>query len=69
VLCVGTALAALAYFGWQGHIDWGQALPLAAANMAGGWLGTHLALRHGAGFVRWFFILGVGALVGKMLLT
>jgi uncharacterized membrane protein YfcA len=37
--------------------------------MAGGWLGTHLALRHGAGFVRWFFILGVGALVGKMLLT
>lgn len=69
VLCVGTALAALAYFGWKGHIDWSQALPLAAANMAGGWLGTHLALRHGAGFVRWFFILGVGALVGKMLLT
>lgn len=68
LLCVGTGLAALAYFGWQGHIHWQLALPLAAANMAGGWLGTHLALRHGAGFVRWFFILGVTALVGKMLL-
>jgi hypothetical protein len=68
VLCVGSGLAALAYFGWQGHIDWQLALPLALANMAGGWLGTHLALRHGAGFVRWFFILGVSALVGKMLL-
>ena len=68
LLCVGTTVAALAYFGWQGHIDWRWALPLAAANMVGGWLGTHLALRHGAGFVRWFFILGVSLLVGKMLL-
>ncbi len=68
LLCVGTSLAALAYFGSHGHIDWRWALPLAAANMAGGWLGTHLALRHGAGFVRWFFIIGVSLLVGKMLL-
>ena len=68
LLCVGTALAALAYFAWHGHIDWRWALPLALANMAGGWLGTHLALRHGAGFVRWFFIVGVSLLVGKMLL-
>ena len=37
--------------------------------MAGGWLRTHLALRHGSGFVRWFFILGVSLLVGKMLLA
>ena len=47
--------------------DWNSEA-LAAANVAGGWLGTHLALRHGAGFVRWFFILGVSLLVGKMLL-
>jgi len=66
VLCVGSGVAALAYFGWHGHINWQLALPLAAANMAGGWLGTHLALRHGAGFVRWFFILGVRFLVLKM---
>jgi hypothetical protein len=69
LLCVGTALAALIYFGWHGQLNWRWALPLAAANMAGGWLGTHLALRHGAGFVRWFFILGVSLLVGKMLLA
>lgn len=67
VLCVGSGLAALAYFGWQGHIHWQLVGPLTLANMAGGWLGTHLALRHGAGFVRWFFILGVSFLVLKML--
>ena len=66
ILCIGSGLSALAYFAWQGHIYWPLALPLALANMAGGWLGTHLALRHGAGFVRWFFILGVSFLVLKM---
>ncbi|MFI0547194.1 MAG: sulfite exporter TauE/SafE family protein [Brachymonas sp.] len=69
LLCVATGLAALLYFGWQGHILWAWVLPLALANMAGGWLGTHLALRHGSGFVRWFFIVGVSVLVGKMLLS
>ena len=66
ILCIGSGLSALAYFAWQGPIYWPLALPLALANMAGGWLGTHLALRHGAGFVRWFFILGVSFLVLKM---
>jgi hypothetical protein len=38
---------------------------LALANIAGSLLGTRLALRHGAGFVRGMFILVVSALIFK----
>jgi len=67
VLCVATGVAALVYFGWRGHIDWPLAWLLGGANLAGAWLGTHLALRRGTGFVRVFFIVGVSLLVAKML--
>jgi uncharacterized membrane protein YfcA len=38
---------------------------MAAANVAGSSVGTHLALRHGAGFVRVAFLVVVGALILK----
>jgi hypothetical protein len=38
---------------------------MAAANVAGSLLGTRLALRHGAGFVRLVFIGVVSALILK----
>ena len=38
---------------------------MAVANVAGSLLGTRLALRHGAGFVRVVFIGVVGALILK----
>jgi uncharacterized membrane protein YfcA len=38
---------------------------LAVTNVLGSLLGTRLALRHGAGFVRGVFILVVGALILK----
>jgi uncharacterized membrane protein YfcA len=38
---------------------------MAVANVAGSLLGTRLALKHGAGFVRGVFILVVGALILK----
>ena len=57
--------AALLSFSWTGHVWWHLALPLAVANILGSWLGTRLALRHGAGFVRQVFLLVVGALILK----
>lgn len=57
--------AALLLLGLTGHVWWHLALPLALANIAGSWLGTHMALRHGAGFVRGMFLLVVGALIVK----
>lgn len=58
-----TNLAALLLFAFTGHVWWHYALALAVANVLGSLLGTRLALRHGAGFVRGFFILVVSALI------
>ena len=60
-----TNLAALILFSLKGHVWWHFALPLALANVVGSLLGAHLALKHGAGFVRWVFIVVVGALILK----
>ena len=40
-------------------------MPLAVANVLGSVLGTWMALRHGAGFVRVIFIVVVGLLILK----
>ena len=58
-------LAALSLFALKGHIWWHYALVLALANVAGSLLGTRLALKHGAGFVRWVFVAVVGTLIVK----
>ncbi|MEY4363737.1 MAG: hypothetical protein RLZZ24_1089 [Pseudomonadota bacterium] len=57
--------AALILFAWTGHVWWHLALPMAVANVMGSWLGTRMALRHGAGFVRVMFIVVVSALIVK----
>ncbi|RZL00855.1 MAG: sulfite exporter TauE/SafE family protein [Rubrivivax sp.] len=64
-LNVATNVAALAWFIPTGHVVWALALPMAVANVAGSSLGTRLALRHGAGFVRVVFLVVVGALILK----
>ena len=60
-----TNVAALAWFIPHGHVVWALSLPMALANVAGSTVGTRLALRHGAGFVRLAFLLVVGALIIK----
>jgi uncharacterized protein len=65
VLNVATNSAALALFAWKGHVWWHIGLVLAVANVAGSLIGTRLALKHGAGFVRVAFIWVVGALILK----
>lgn len=60
-----TNFSALMLFAWQGHVWWHLALAMALANVAGSLIGTRLALRHGAGFVRQVFILVVLALILK----
>src|ERR1700751_4481448 len=57
-----TNLAALILFAATGHVWWHVAAVLAVANVAGSLMGTRLALKHGAGFVRGVFIAVVGAL-------
>ena len=65
VLNVATNFAALVLFAAKGHVWWHLALPMALANIVGSLLGTRLAMKHGAGFVRGMFIVVVGALIVK----
>ena len=59
-------LAALALFSARGAVLWEVALPMAAAQFAGGWLGAHLAVRGGDRLVRAVVLLVVLALVSKL---
>jgi len=65
LLNTATNLAALVLFALKGYVWWHYALALAVANVAGSLLGTHMALKHGAAFVRLVFILVVAALICK----
>ncbi len=65
VLNTATNLAALVLFSLKGLVWWHYAVVLAIANVAGSLVGTRLALRHGAGFVRGIFLLVVTALILK----
>jgi hypothetical protein len=44
--------AALAVFVAHGQVDWPLGLALAAGNAAGGWLGTHMAIKKGHDWIK-----------------
>ncbi len=58
-------VAAISLFAAKGHVWWLLAGVMAVTNVAGSLLGTRLALKHGAGFVRGVFVLVVTALILK----
>jgi len=65
LLNTASNLAALVLFAWKGHVWWHLVLAMAISNMAGSLAGTHLALKHGTGFVRLVFLAVVTALIAK----
>lgn len=65
VVNVATNLAALAYFAPHGNLLWQFAVVMALCNVAGSLAGTHLALKHGSGFVRQVFLGVVSLLILK----
>ena len=60
-----TNLSALVLFAIKGHVWWHYAVAMAVANVVGSLGGTHLAMKHGTGFVRGVFIAVVSALILK----
>jgi uncharacterized protein len=60
-----TNLAALLLFVAKGHVWWHFVVAMALANVVGSLAGTRLALKHGTGFVRVFFMGVVSALILK----
>ena len=65
IVNVATNGAALIYFGAHGHVMWMTAVLMATANIAGAFVGSHLALRHGSRFVRRIFLVVATALIVK----
>jgi hypothetical protein len=59
-------LAALLVFAGKGGVAWSVALPMAAGQVAGGWVGAHLTLKRGAGLVRGVLLMVVAALLVKL---
>ena len=51
----------------DGPILWAVGLIMAICNLAGAQIGTHLALKHGAGFIRKAFLGVVAILIFKQL--
>ncbi len=61
-------LAALGLFAWRGVVVWPVALPMAAGQLCGAWLGAHLAVRRGDALVRRVAVLSALALAVKLAL-
>jgi hypothetical protein len=59
-------LAALVLFASRGAVVWRVALPMAGAQLAGGWIGAHLAIRRGDALVRRVVVAVTLALAAKL---
>jgi uncharacterized membrane protein YfcA len=59
-------LAAVTLFSIKGVVVWRIAVPMAAAQLAGGWIGAHLAVRRGDALVRRTVVLVTLALAVKL---
>ena len=68
VVNVATNLGAIVIFGANGEIFWKIGLTLAIANVAGGLIGAHLALKGGSNLVRKVFMGVTLALIIKVAL-
>jgi uncharacterized membrane protein YfcA len=68
VVNLASNVAAVGLFAYRGTILWRIALPMAAANAFGAFVGAHVAVRGGDRFVRVVVLLVVAALVAKLVL-
>ena len=62
-----SALASLTLFAIGGHLLWQLGLCMALGAMAGGWVGSHSALRFGARLIRPLLVLISLSLTAKLL--
>ena len=64
-----SCVAACSVFFAGGLIDLRVGLPLAGANLLGGWMGAHIAIKQGDKFIRMLFLATVTALAAKLLVS
>lgn len=61
-----TNLASIIVVGLRIGILWKIGLFLAMANLAGGYVGSHLAIKKGSGFIRIFYLIVTGLLILRL---
>mgnify|MGYP001820336915 CR=1 FL=1 len=59
----------LVLFAFADQVDLAVGLTLGVGNMTGAWISAHLAVRKGAGWIRWVLILAAVAAAIRMLVT
>ena len=60
-------IVALLIFWAESGVLWMAGLALAAGNAVGGWLGAHVSMERGEGFIRMMFNLCIAALIVRLL--
>lgn len=66
IVNVATNVGALLFFIPHGHVLWALALVMGLANMAGGYLGSRMAIARGNRFIRIAFLAVVAVLIVKL---
>lgn len=56
VLNLGSNLSAVTYFIVAGKVDWSVAAPMAVSMGIGGWVGSHVTLKHGDRWLKPLFL-------------
>lgn len=67
VVNVSTNFASILVFGISGSIMWVVGLAVGICNLAGGIIGSHVAIRRGSDFVRKFYLVVTFALIVRVL--
>ena len=65
IVLLNTAIA-LPVFMLNRQVELAPGLALAAGQMAGGWIGAHLGVKKGAGFVRWVLVLALVLMAAQL---
>ncbi|WP_395670562.1 TSUP family transporter [Phenylobacterium sp.] len=60
-------IVSVVIFGLGGHVVWGLGLMMAVGQVAGGWLGSHTAMRFGPRVIRPLLVIVCLAMVAKLL--
>jgi len=61
-----TNLASIIVVGLRIGIMWKLGLVLAVANLAGGYMGSHMAIKKGSSFIRIFYLIVTGLLIVRL---
>ncbi|MFB3067546.1 MAG: TSUP family transporter, partial [Planctomycetota bacterium] len=67
VIVLAATVPALLIFGLKGQVNWTAGAVVAAGNVTGAWIAARLAIKKGAGWIRYVLVFAAVAAVVKLL--